>query len=929
MVFRLLKREVNDRLISEARRGNIKEVRSLLNHKCDLNHQNRYGWNALMSTTIRGHEDVARLLMNEGSDLKLRDGEGRTTVMLAAEYGHGSIVDLLLAKNVELDAQNHFGLTALMLAASNCHEEVVTKLINAGADDQIVQVDKGWPALLKGAIEGNEKMVHTLVKGRSNVEMKDKKGNTAIMLAAGEGHVSVVEILRKGNAIMSVQNHNGSTAVMYAARFGHDAVVKIFVTARVDLDVKNRLGLSALMLAAEHGHKEVVQTLLDARVKINESDIKGWTAVMIAAKNSHKEIVKALVKDKADLEFVNQESWTALMYMAKHGLSDVVKFIFDYRADEPTRIEHRNNEGRNALMLACINGHTEVVSALIDAKVNLENKDNKGMTALMHAAKEGHSNIVEKLLGARALLDVVNEENWTVTMFAAENGNSEIIDMVCHARANVNIQNHLGHTAIMLASMRGHKEIVTKLRRAKADLYLRDNNGKTVFDFVLSDEIRFVLKNGRGEGAVGSDVDKSSQQSSKNNDGGTTLDTGGRSRRDDSCSKSEPNKVDVEYDYDDSPQAEAARKSSPLYLWLKMDVLKDMSSDSVVKIYEIFDEYNINDVAKLAQLRLTADNYEMMGINLRAAVRIMSHLVDITHLSPLSTPRVFSGAFSPPPSVISDALSHNTSGVNYSEGFRRNPALDICAREVVNDESFQKRLVDEFRSIFLEDNFELVSTLSDFAGELSSPTSTLSVSNVLKRLEEMGENAEDLEEFSHEFSVIIEDMHDSMKAQMEGENGSESQTILLKELGLAVTRILDEFRDAINSGVGSIMGPISPPLHEILKSLRDDMNTEIGNIETSGKGAVLTLAIQSFEVKVGKWLSITIFEATKASTVGEKETLHAHGKFIIDFLMELRGFLLRIPKAKRDELSNIRSGVTDLLGRLSSSLGEALAHSSS
>src|SRR5260370_25015395 len=89
------------------------------------------------------------------------------------------------------------------------------------------------------------------------------------------------------------------------------------------------------------------------------------------------------------------------------------------RHDDPTRVQlvelliakraavnHRNSEGRTALMYAAENGDTQAVNALLRSGASVNVADNNGETALMKAAASScNEETVRALLGAGADLN--------------------------------------------------------------------------------------------------------------------------------------------------------------------------------------------------------------------------------------------------------------------------------------------------------------------------------------------------------------------------------------------------------------------------------------------------------------------------------------------------------------------------------------------
>eukprot|EP00757_Euglenozoa_sp_SAG-D1_P000018 gene18-11488_t len=66
-------------------------------------------------------------------------------------------------------------------------------------------------------------------------------------------------------------------------------------------------------------------------------------------------------------------------------------------------IQAKNEDGWTALMLACQNGHSNVVEMLLQAGADIQAKNQQDIihdrqTALMLACPNGHFNVVEMLL---------------------------------------------------------------------------------------------------------------------------------------------------------------------------------------------------------------------------------------------------------------------------------------------------------------------------------------------------------------------------------------------------------------------------------------------------------------------------------------------------------------------------------------------------
>lgn len=106
-----------------------------------------------------------------------------------------------------------------------------------------------------------------------------------------------------------------------------------------------------------------------------------------------------------------------------------------------------------------------MVKALVNAGAMLEHKDNEGRTALMHVSIQGHIHIARELLAAGA---IVEPEDSCVSplMVAALRGNLEIVEELLDAGAEIYRKDGAGMTALDVAKQEGYLGIVSCLQAA-------------------------------------------------------------------------------------------------------------------------------------------------------------------------------------------------------------------------------------------------------------------------------------------------------------------------------------------------------------------------------------------------------------------------------------------------------------------------------
>ena len=120
--------------------------------------------------------------------------------------------------------------------------------------------------------------------------------------------------------------------------------------------------------------------------------------------------------------------------------------------------------GRTAMMLAGFNGHTAIVSHLINHGGSVTSKDQIDRTALMYTCTGPNPDTVNLLLSNGAKVNAIdNHEAWTPLMFAAAEGLTDVVKILLDHKADVNMKDVDGDTAGNFAQSRGHKELAAML----------------------------------------------------------------------------------------------------------------------------------------------------------------------------------------------------------------------------------------------------------------------------------------------------------------------------------------------------------------------------------------------------------------------------------------------------------------------------------
>jgi ankyrin repeat protein len=188
----------------------------------------------LVEASGRGNLSNVKHLLEQGVSPNSTNHIGEFPLMEAAMRTDIPIVEYLLAKGAEADLAGYGGRTALFYAAEENNSRLVRKLLQAGAsvnlrDDECNSVlhvsvtGSGRAALIRQfALHtrvnafGYGAMLRWLVRAGADVNSVNHAGQTPLMLAGKDGRDQAVKFLLKNGADVSMRDTNGWTALDYA-----------------------------------------------------------------------------------------------------------------------------------------------------------------------------------------------------------------------------------------------------------------------------------------------------------------------------------------------------------------------------------------------------------------------------------------------------------------------------------------------------------------------------------------------------------------------------------------------------------------------------------------------------------------------------------------------------------------------------------------
>jgi len=149
----------------------------------------------LIQSAYKGNLEEVKAMVEKGADVNLADTKGRTPLLFATYNKHFSIVEFLVSNDADVNLKDGDNQTALMYASRRSNNNLATFLLNNGAEVNVRSKKRGITALMLASAKDNVELVQVLLDNGADPATRDNFGLTAADYAKKMDYSAIVDLL--------------------------------------------------------------------------------------------------------------------------------------------------------------------------------------------------------------------------------------------------------------------------------------------------------------------------------------------------------------------------------------------------------------------------------------------------------------------------------------------------------------------------------------------------------------------------------------------------------------------------------------------------------------------------------------------------------------------------------------------------------------
>lgn len=318
---------------------------------------------------------------------------------------------------------------------------------------------KGWIVLHEAAKGGNIRIFDTLVAENLNICQKTDDQMTVLHIASKYGNFNICEYILDNEDFKECVNDissQGKNACHYAAEAGSVKIIRLLIKKGINPKALTKTKLNIFHIACVYNQLEMCEFIaINFHALMFKTSNEEWNATLHAAKNGNTIILEFLHKNEVNIEHNSVSKRNALHVACDNGHLNACQYLSD---KFPHLLEALDHKGRHASHFAVRSGKIEVLKYL-ETKTKLTKETYTGMNILHMACLHDHIEMCKYILERCPGLNVkVTKKGWTTAHFVAGRGNKagneiKIFELLLKAKIPVNMMalTSMGNSVLTLA----------------------------------------------------------------------------------------------------------------------------------------------------------------------------------------------------------------------------------------------------------------------------------------------------------------------------------------------------------------------------------------------------------------------------------------------------------------------------------------------
>jgi ankyrin repeat protein len=161
------------------------------------------------------------------------------SIPLAAVFGDTKEIKALIAAGEDPESAATDGVTGLMYSAQFGNLDAVQLFLDAGADVNKLDNERGTTALIYATGNAHTEIVRLLLSRRADPQIKFASGRTFLHAAVGSNALEIVEIALAAGLDVNATSEDGLTPLHIAAWSRNPQLLKVLIERGADVNAKH------------------------------------------------------------------------------------------------------------------------------------------------------------------------------------------------------------------------------------------------------------------------------------------------------------------------------------------------------------------------------------------------------------------------------------------------------------------------------------------------------------------------------------------------------------------------------------------------------------------------------------------------------------------------------------------------------------------